>query len=959
MKKDRTFREFMLRYVDWTPLFGFDFFISYRRSEASPYATMLERRLSAADFRCFLDDNDAAPGRSLTLRLRWALRRTKVLVLLATPRVTESKWVGQEIELFDKSERDIVPVSIQDGLHTAVKADARWKAIEEKNYLWITEDPNVSASDEPSDRVIGELQKSFKHRRASANLRIALGIVAVALAGIAATAFWQKMVADRERAAAVVAERTAIDQRNLAIQREREASEARDAETLAKNEAKRQEGLAQREARKAKQASIGEAAQRKVATSRQLAAEARVVSQEQPDLGLLLALEGDRIAETVQARRALWEGLASMGYLRRYVRVMGGKVFALAYSPLGDYLAAGDTEGDVRVWRTSQTNGSALPRDHQGAVSSVAFSPSGRRLASASFDRTVVVWDLATRSVVRRLPGPSDSAVMQVAFLGSEDRLVVSDADGAVVTYDLLPDKQFAVRRVAYAPGVTHKLAVDSAGTLIALAGNDGTVSVFTNEEGKWIGRQVEAHPDGTTSIALVSDATILFTGGQHGEIKKWEVATLRERGKALHGDTDAIYSLAATPDGHHLLSAGGSKGVVRWDLREGDTAQPRSLAGHAKAVFALAVHPDGRQFVSGGGDHSIIHWSIESQPHLYRSVDADAKMLFTVAFSPNGKELVVSGATGDVRMLSTEDLVVQVREDSLIDGPVGEVRYSGDGSVILASAMGLYRWYQGNGSLHGLFDGASGSLYRVSVNAAGNKLLTGSPNGEVALWSTEAGRKVWAVKRAPNDARAIAIDPRGVRCVAAGDSNAIQVLDAERGRPIGGPLTGHTLSILDVKFDPTGEILASGSLDGTIRLWNLRTRTLVATLAGRMGPVNGVAFNSQGNLLAGASRNGVVALWDVGTRNPLALLAGALSGTVTAVSFSPDGRWLAATDNEGNVARWSAQFRDWRRKACEIVGGRRLTKEEQLQYLGGQVVIQACDDIVATVGDGEHGLVQ
>jgi hypothetical protein len=102
--------------VSLSALVGYDLFISYRRSDATPYAAALFEVLRRADFRCFLDDNDATPGQPLTDKLQWALKRSKVLLIVASPDLPVSIWVPKEVEIFAKSRRDIILINVKDGM---------------------------------------------------------------------------------------------------------------------------------------------------------------------------------------------------------------------------------------------------------------------------------------------------------------------------------------------------------------------------------------------------------------------------------------------------------------------------------------------------------------------------------------------------------------------------------------------------------------------------------------------------------------------------------------------------------------------------------------------------------------------------------------------------------------------------------------------------------------------------
>ena len=105
--------------------------------------------------------------------------------------------------------------------------------------------------------------------------------------------------------------------------------------------------------------------------------------------------------------------------------------------------------------------------------------------------------------------------------------------------------------------------------------------------------------------------------------------------------------------------------------------------------------------------------------------------------------------------------------------------------------------------------------------------------------------------------------------------------------------LEGHTASVYSVSFSPDGITLASGSGDGTVKLWNASTRDHIATLEGHTGSVYSVSFSPDGTILASGSWDGTVKLWNVSTKENIAILSG--HRAVSSVSFSPDGTTLAS----------------------------------------------------------------
>jgi WD40 repeat protein len=261
--------------VSWSALVGYDLFISYRRSDATPYAAALFEALRQADFRCFLDDNDATPGKPLTDKLRWALKRSKVLLIVASPDLPLSTWVPKEVKMFAMSQRDIILINVKDGMTTAL-ASSTLGPLLNQDALWIDEQPGIGPGDAPSAHVIGSVQKNFNHRRANRNLRLIAGVVTIAIAGFAALAAWQW--------------RTAL-------------------------------------------------ARLDVVQSQALAADARRLASQEPFLALKTAIEAFATSDSPDAETALLEGLSRVPSLKRFLPCREGqKAVGVAFSDAGSGL---------------------------------------------------------------------------------------------------------------------------------------------------------------------------------------------------------------------------------------------------------------------------------------------------------------------------------------------------------------------------------------------------------------------------------------------------------------------------------------------------------------------------------------------------------------------------------------------------------------------------------------------
>ncbi len=277
---------------------------------------------------------------------------------------------------------------------------------------------------------------------------------------------------------------------------------------------------------------------------------------------------------------------------------------------------------------------------HVSGVAAFAFSSDARAAISSSWDKTVRLWDVPSKSTRTKLL--ENIEVPSVAFSPDGKWLVAGASDGTIRIWDSL---KLQVRVLTGHTLQVRGLAFSPDSKVLASASTDGSVRLWDPVSGVQRS-QLDPHPKGAMGLAWSPDGKLLAVGCADRQVKIWEVSTTREKKVFSEGIEGAVNSVTFTPNGKSIVSGGDDAKVFVWDL---ETGRRRVFTGHAKEVRGVACSPDGAWIASAAADQSLRLWDASSGEA--RAIFDDPNSFFGAAFSKKGDLLAGFAGSGSVKL--------------------------------------------------------------------------------------------------------------------------------------------------------------------------------------------------------------------------------------------------------------------------------------------------------------------
>jgi WD40 repeat protein len=590
--------------------------------------------------------------------------------------------------------------------------------------------------------------------------------------------------------------------------------------------------------------------------------------------------------------RPLEPALYSPG--RPLLRTLEGhaaSVSGVALMADGKRVVSASEDRTLKVWDLESGRALLTLEGHAGFVTGVAVTADGRRAVSASGDNTLKVWDLESGRVLRTLGGHS-SYVYSVAVTPDGQRAVSASEDRTLKVWDLQSGR--ALRSLVGHSSYVYGVAVTPDGRRAVSASWDNTLKVWDLDSGRAL-HTLEGHTAYVYSVAVTADGRRVVSASGDNTLKVWDLdsgCALR----TLEGHAAYVYSVAVTADGRRAVSASHDRTLQVWDLESGRAL--RTLEGHSSYVYSVAVTADGRRAVSASEDRTVKVWDLKSGRAL-RTLEGSSFLVSAVAVTADGRRAVSASGDNTLKVWDLESgrALRTLEGNSFL---VSAVAVAADGRRAVSSSLDktLQVWDLESGRVLRGLRGHLSYVYGVAVTADGRRAVSASWDKTLKVWDLDSGCALHTLEGHSSYVYSVAVTADARRAVSASCDNTLKVWDLESGRALR-TLEGHSSFVSGVAVTADGQRAVSASHDKTLKVWDLESGCMLRTLEGHTNWVSGVAVTADGQRAVSASGDNTLKVWDLESGLPVASFHCDASVLCCAIAR---GRTIIAGDAGGRV---------------------------------------------------------
>jgi WD40 repeat protein/uncharacterized caspase-like protein len=599
--------------------------------------------------------------------------------------------------------------------------------------------------------------------------------------------------------------------------------------------------------------------------------------------------------------------------IQEYNRLEGhtGSVFKVFYSPGGQKIATASNDETVKIWNTEGKLLKSL--DNQKSVYAIAFSPDGQTLAAGNTDGEIKLWNVADGILIQTLKG-HQKVINSLSYSPDSKTLASASGDNLVKIWDInngyqqrdLKGHEKGVIGVSFSPD----------NKTIASASEDNKIKIWDATNARHL-KNIEGHTDWVNSVSFSPDGKTLVSSSADTTIKLWDFNQGKQI-KNLTGHKDSVLAVTFSHDGTKIASASRDNTVKLWTA---DGGELDTFKGHTSGVYGVSFSLDDKTIASASLDKTVRLWrrNFDSPETTF---EAHNKGIYAVAISHDDKMIATAGGDGKVLIWSRNDGSL-IRTITAHNKIIYSLSFSNDNkTIVTASEDNTAKiWRISDSKLIKELKGHSKEINKVSFSKDGKFIATASRDSTVRLW-TSNGDYIKDIKGSKyekeNEIFDVNFSDNNKIMATASSDGYVKIYDVQKGNLIKEFIANQGEWLYSARFTPDSQNIVTSSSDGSIKIWQVNNGKLLQTLAGHKSSVFSVAISPDGKLIASASEDKTVKIWQIdGTLLTTLPEHGA---TVYDVVFTQDGKNLISGSRDNQARLWRINPEDYKNQKLSFL---------------------------------------
>lgn len=652
--------------------------------------------------------------------------------------------------------------------------------------------------------------------------------------------------------------------------------------------------------------------------SRRLAAQAVDVVNDRVDLGLLLAAQAYRTEANVgTAGSLLGATQCCSGAVIGFLGGAGDRNWDVAFSPDSQKLASASNDGVVRIWDVATRQLTKVIRDPNSAavVYAVAFNPQQPILAVGKAGPAILLYDTQTWDLIQMLPAAHTSSVFALEYSGDGKTLISGGVDGRVFAWDVADPAHITNRELMPEPGRDtppfwiYDVAISPDGQTVAAASKDGprgTLRLWDLASGG--PARATPTPALTLNVEFASyqGQPLLLTTDSPGRLVVWDLTPWRDSRDA---PTQVGGALDPTPD-HNIGQAWGLEVVTDNPL---SVITGTDLGGIRRDQIVPAP----------SGSFALTPQTLD--------LTGNRIGLFGIDISPDGRFVAGAGRDGLVSLWQTSEPPQTIRHGNAVKAEqvLGEeatvVSVDADGALLRSSYSTdpSVASVQVRVQLEIASSIASGG-FKAAISRDGSRVVVGDNTGHLILLNTATGKSITDFPPQAEPSVPVAPTPSSTPEPTVPVLETLPATPEPSSQDTATPMpTANAGAFTSLALSADGRWLATGDLSGRVRLWSVSEDGLeghVATYSASANAISALAFSPDGRTIVaglcftssavGCEQSEIVSL-EASALKPILAWRGK-SGQITSLAFNPRApNQFAVGSVDGSVSIWDLESHD------------------------------------------------